>query len=289
MEPISLIDGRMPIWAIFKRSYGYVWENRNRFMVPILVVFLVNLAGTVGPATILEPAKITFGSMFLGWGFLLGNWFVSMAFAVGIHRAVLLDEVRCGIAVLRWDRNLLRFFGTVLLLGLLFVLFGLASSAVLGLVLGIVFPVGRTGAAPLIGVLLGGPLAVWFVAILVLQRLLLSLPAAAIGKPGGVVLSWRATRGNWLRLIAVSDLTILPPAVLGLLFSVRNLGEAIKTGSFPLSPTDTSSLVVSVIHSALVATTIPIIAVMFSRSYDVLVRGGGPMGPTTSRPIAGQN
>jgi hypothetical protein len=79
--------------------------------------------------------------------------------------------------------------------------------------------------------LIGAALA----SVVAAMRLQMALPAAAIGDAGATLgASWRATRGNGLRLLAGMLLVSVPPALAGTLLALllRQLAEA--TGSLVL-------------------------------------------------------
>ncbi len=198
------------------------------------IMFFVQLAGLMIQGAFLSPvpgepphASVFYSLISLGCTFLLS--IVGMAFAVGVHRTVLLDEVRSGAAVLQWDGGLWRYFGTILVLAFCFAPF---------FVVAVIFIVAAThagsagaGLAMFCGFIVG-----LFVSFTLFYRLILSLPAAAIGVPDRFELSWRATRGNLWRLFAAKFLVILPFIFLAMMFMIPHTMEVLAAARSGIPP-----------------------------------------------------
>jgi hypothetical protein len=75
---------RLPVWAIFKRSYSYVWDYRGTFAVPILVVFLAELPLGLVTARLdsLLHAVPNYSSVLLQLLLLLLLWILLIALSV---------------------------------------------------------------------------------------------------------------------------------------------------------------------------------------------------------------
>ena len=286
MDEVLPAQRRLPVWATFRRSYGYVWEYRALFAAPILIVFVATLAGNLVVGAIM-PAPDDLAATQPGAAaivvsalFRIAIGILGMSVAVGVHRTVLLDEVRSGFAFLRGDRHLWSYFKTTVLLLLIYLLLLLGLAAIVGIVgFAVAAFTQGTGmdmpAAARIGfaLLVAGMVAV---GALVFLRLALALPAAALGDGRWLELSWRATRHNALRLFAASALVFLPWAATILLVELAVVsafaGFTFETEAMPPG----LRLLTLVVQAAASAIAVPVFTVMLSLSYDVLVRGGGP-------------
>ena len=241
---------RLPVDVVVRRSFLFAWESRAVLAGPyaiyagitILADLIFNRLGNAdGRAGLLVLTAAE--QMF------------AVAFAVGIHRYVLLAEVHRGFRFFRWDRHFVRYTLVAMLLLILLLMSVVMVAGFAGGVEG----AGEAGGAALIG------LMVMFVAGLVLSRLALALPLAAIGDqlPGRTV--WQASEGNGLRLLATMLLTLAPFLIVeGVLFRLApqpgGIGEALITILFGLlSPLQ-----------------MIVVTIMLALSYDALVRGGGP-------------
>jgi hypothetical protein len=108
------------------------------------------------------------------------------------------------------------------------------------------------------------------IAALLILRLVLALPAAAIGERNGPMLSWTATRGNWMRFLAISLLTFMPYIAA---VSLRWIIPLLMIPSIRMTP---PNLALNLLSAAIAAATLPVFAVMASACFDALVRGGDP-------------
>jgi hypothetical protein len=267
----------LPVWAVVTRSYAYVWERRSLFAVPMLLVFIVELAASLyirnaGPAAPDAPPG-TKGLVFL---VSIAVTIFSMSVIVGVHRTVLLGDIRPGISFLRWDGNLLRYVGTSLLLAAI----GMLLATIFILLLAIVAGLGGMMSAPAgrgaFGIIAAA--AAFILLFAFFLRFMLALPAAAVGvQQDRLGVSWKATHGNWLRLFATGFLTALPLIVLNILVAlpaIDQVSQAMAAGQQPVAvPQPVAILVVS---AAIKAVNLAVLTVMLSLCYDVLVRGGGP-------------
>jgi hypothetical protein len=243
---------RLPIEIVVKRSFLYAWESREILGPPfifyaavtVLADFLLGI--TVSPTSpaiyVLSAAEQVF----------------AMAFAVGIHRFVLAGEVRRGVGFLRWDRNFVRYVLLSLLMLVLALMATIIVMAVLGIdAAGVTQPTAPAAVFALV-VMLG--------AALVLSRMALALPAAALAEHRAARDIWRASEGNSFRLLATALLTVLP-------FLVAEAGLA---RLWPAPHADLAEFLLTVLDGVLSAAQLIVVTIMLSLSYDVLVRGGGP-------------
>lgn len=200
----------LPVWAVVKRSYGYVWRNRGLLALPLLITLALQLA--VG-ALALWVTALTIDLSFLiqlpmnfVWAIL--TIAVAMSYTVGLYRTVLLDERREGIAFLRWDRYLWNYAKACLFALLVCVTLMAVFTAALVLPLGI-------GNALMLLMMHGLPmyaflLLLFLVILFVWLKFGLAFSAAALGYRGVFSLSWRLTEGNLLRLLVTFLLVYLP-------------------------------------------------------------------------------
>ena len=250
----------LPIGIVIRRSYLYAWESRAIFAQPYAIyVILTVLADLLVGAAANSANSLR---VFLLTGI---EEVFAMAFAVGIHRFVLLHEVNGGFRFFRWDRHFLQYLLTALVL---FLLGLLAAFPALGVAGGAAGPPGSglEGISALFG------LAFVMTAALILSRMALALPAAATGDPTTLRAIWEATRGNGLRLLAVTIMTVLPFMVIQavLLRLLPGMHDTAATGF------STTEILVTIVWGLVSPIQLIVVTVMLSLCFDVLVRGGGP-------------
>jgi hypothetical protein len=196
-----------------------------------------------------------------------------MTVVVGIHRTVLLDEARPGVGFLRLDGNLLRYIGAWLLLmvlGILFAVITLLLVMIAAMVGGLAKPQSNGPAIAL------ATLAIIFAVGALFLRFMLALPAAAVGSQDGLGVSWTATRGNWLRLLAAVILTLLPFIIIDILLVIPTMRDAAAMLRAGVQKPIEQPLGLLVATALIKSIDLAVLTVMLSLSYDVLVRGGGP-------------
>jgi hypothetical protein len=244
---------RLPIDTVVKRSFLYAWESRAILMAPLLIY-----AGITAFADL--AAVEVFGSDNRAALFLvtIAEQIFGMAFAVGIHRFVLLAEAPANFRFFRWDRNFVQYVVVALLL----LVIGVSALLMAAGALGddpTAQPPGVNGVAALFS------LFVMIFAALVLSRFSLALPATALGDPVRPRQVWQATAGNGFRLLATAMLVVLPFFVADGAFYI----QLIAVGGV--------AKVVFIVLLRLVASAeLVVMTIMLSLSYDVLVRGQGP-------------
>jgi hypothetical protein len=271
----------LPVWAVARRSFVFAWESRDVLLLP----YLVYVAFSAGIDAALLYSD--FGSGFAALLIALAEQLLAMAFAVGIHRYVLLGERRPGLRFFRFDADLGRY---VVTMGLIFaVAIGLYLVTVFGVglvsaALGIYDPVTHVPTSPRMfnAVRLFAMLALLAAAI-VLLRVSLALPAAALGHPNRLLLAWHSARGNGLRLFATAFLVLLP----FLLIWAQLLGpsfvqtvEAIQSGDQQATITAPAATV-QIAWDLISPIGMITMTIMLALSFDFLLRGGGPV---TERP-----
>jgi hypothetical protein len=245
---------RLPIEIVVKRSFLYAWESREVLAAPFVIYVAVTILAEI-------VLGVTVGSKSHAPLYLLSaaEQVFAVAFAVGLHRFVLLGEVQAGPRFFRWDRHFVQY----VVLTLLLLIMALAAAII---VMGVLGTDGTGGTvepgAP--GALFG--LAVMLGVALVLSRLALALPAAALGEQKRPREIWQATEGNSFRLLGATLLTALPFLIV----------EAALSRLMPEPRGDVLEILMTVAEGVLSAMQLTVVTVMLSLSYDVLIRGGGP-------------
>jgi len=252
---------RLPIDVVFKRSFFYAWESRAVLIRPYLIYMLVTILADL---LLGESAKSANGlRLYLLTG--LEEVF-AMAFAVGIHRFVLLHEAPGGFRFFRWDRHFLQYLLTAVTL---FLLGLLAVVPAVGIAGGAAGPVGSgaVGIAALFG------LAFAVAAALVLSRMALTLPSAALGDGTTMRDIWDRTAGNGMRLLGVTVMTVLPfMAIQAILLHLLPAADDPLATGFSLA-----EILVTIVWGLISPIQLVVVTIMLSLCYDVLVRGGGPL------------
>jgi hypothetical protein len=243
---------RLPVELVVKRSFLYAWESRETLAAPFIIYASVWVLA--------ELLNIAAGSKSFATLFLVAaEQIFAVAFAVGLNRFVLLGEVRNGFQFFRWDRHFVQY---LLVTFLLLILAMMAALIVIGAVG--TDAAGGTAEPNAAGALFG--LAVMLGVALVLSRIALSLPAAALGEQKRPREIWQATEGNSFRLLAAALLTALPFLVV----------EAALSRLMPGQGNIVVEFLMTVAQALLASVQLIVVTVMLSLSYDVLIRGGGP-------------
>jgi len=248
---------KLPVFAVGRGCYCYVWNKRRELAVPLLILLVLNLC--LGLLAGLHSGQSML-SMLLPGGAGLLLFVCGLAFTVGMNRTILLSESLGGASCFRWGAPLRQ-----ALLAILKVM--LCYGAVLAVPVSIL-------ALGLRGHWLGGGVGLLlFFLILALMlymapRLGLAVCAAAIGEKNCLSLSWRATKGNVLRLLGVSLLVAFPIIVLQFCVQVFlfKVGQNFNNGW--------DSIPGLLWSSAVVVTFQAVTAAMISLGYDALVREG---------------
>lgn len=255
MRDEILYERKLPVREIVSDSYGYVWANRGALILPLALLLIFDLFLTwltqrttsagAAPGTGLKLEQLA-----LVWLWMLG----AMAFAVGLHRRILLDEPRQDFALLSPTRSLLAYFWvafkTSLAMGLITALLMIPVGVYQGVT------AAATGQKPSVEHLLPNSLAAVLVSVLISVRLMLALPGAATGGMRSLRQSWRMTSGNWGRLIVIVLLVTLPFQLPSLAVQQIGLGDV--------------SWAASVFNGILTIAALPVMTVALSLSYRTL-------------------
>ena len=255
---------RLPVLEIAGRSYSYVWDNRGLLLPPLAVVFLIQyivaVAGKLG-----EGDKDWTQSLSL-LAVSIAGIIGLMTFAVGLHRTILLREVRQGIVFLRWDTHLRHYGWTWFKIFVLAIGCAITLAFGGGIVAGLMHFEAKWKAIAI------GIAALAAVGALVVPRSVLALPAAALDQTGPIYQSWRITQGNWLRMIGVLVLATLPFLVLAVLLELPVLAATAMSKLVPNMAEALISLkyVLMGFSAALRAVSTAVLTVTLSLSYDAL-------------------
>ena len=260
---------KLRVTEIAGRSYSYVWENRSLLAVPLVFVFAIQFIFALFAPSNGGP-KPGLSELPFIMGLSVASIICLMAFAVGVHRTVLLQDVRTGFAFLRWDANFRRYARTWLTVFLMTL--AVVIVAVIAMTIALKAGAGKPNAT--IGVVviaLAIPMAV------LLPRLSLAFPAAAVGELDPIRHSWRVTKGSVLRLLAAFILATLPFLFFGFLLAIPTVFAALMIKLVPNVALAMKSLgyAFMAVNAALKALSTAILTVTLSLSYDALARQPG--------------
>lgn len=250
-----LYERKLPVREIASDSYGYVWANRNALILPLALLLIFDLfiiwmtRRTPSPGAA-QGTGLTLELLALAWLWTLGT----MAFAVGLHRRILLDEPRQDFALLSPAGTLLAYIWTAFKTSLAMALI----AALLMIPVGVYQTVteAATGHRPSVEHMLPNSFAAIFVSVLISVRLLLALPGSATGGIRSLRQSWRTTHGNWGRLIVIVLAAALPFQIPALALNQIGLGDV--------------SWAASVLNAILTIAAVPVLTVALSLSYRTL-------------------
>jgi hypothetical protein len=131
--------------------------------------------------------------------------------AVAWHRYVLLDEVPQGLARLRVDGTVWRYFGNVFLIGLITILAVIPLSLIVAGLFSVNAALGVVGALAYVAV----------VVIPIIYRLSIKLPGIALGRQDFTLSdAWTASAGNWWQIVGVGVGVTLLSWIVGLLMAL---------------------------------------------------------------------
>lgn len=250
----------LPVWQTVRETYAVTFANigvlwRLARLWAIVVAFAVALISAFFWPS--HEASLESGAA-MSWVQLL-TFAVSLAaassVAVAWHRLILLGQQPRNRGYLAFDAAVRVYFGLALVLTL--------PAFALPLRLGRLDDP-WSGAASM---------ALLLFAICVGPRLALHLPARAIGRSDvTLAVAWRATRGQWWRLVVGSVLVLLPVLVVGTLVSMPELVRD-QWADEPVSETHLGFVIFSV-KSELATFACSVIAVSFlSRAFRHLFPG----------------
>ena len=253
----------LPVLSVAGRSYSYVWDHRGLLSPPLAVVFLIQYAVAFGSE--LAKGAPTASTLISVLSISIAGIVGLMTFAVGLHRTILAGDVRTGIAFLRVDSHLRSYSWAWFKIFCLAILCAVAGALAVALILRNVNTLAQVG-------LSAGAVAIPM--LVLLPRFALALPAAALGEGSSIRQAWRLTRGNWLRIIAVLVLAILPFTLLGLLLELPTLAAAAMSKLVPnmAGALDSLKYVLIGFSAALRAISTAVLTATLSLSYAALAK-----------------
>ena len=261
-----------------KESYGFVWRNRRRLALPMAFVFLFH--------ALMGAGAILFNALDWHGGQSLVNlvWVVAMtallsSFVVGLHRTVMLDETRTGLSFLHWDSYLwsyfkawLKFTSSLILAGVLLVF----VVVFIGLL-----AIGKAEALQHFKEhpysLAVAALALALLLFILLTRLSLAFPAAALGLDKVFRRSWALTRNSWPRLLATLALALLPVMLINLIPYLPMLStiRQMRGHGLPLHPS-MGFVILFLINAAAKTVATAVLTVALSLCYTALAPRQNP-------------
>jgi hypothetical protein len=155
-----------------------------------------------------QPDAVNLSKALL-WGLLvaIGACLAFSSAAVNWHRYILLDEIPVGMKKLRLDQTVWRYFGNLILIGLMLLAALLPVALLFSLLAG-------AGMTVVIFTML---LMVVFVLSPLVYRWSVKLPSIAIGRTDfGFSDAWKITDGNWMRFVGVGLLMMILSWIAGL-------------------------------------------------------------------------
>lgn len=258
---------KLPVWAVVKRSYGYVWQQRRLLATPLLLVLAAQIVlGLISFGISAATAPLSLAHILFNLGAGLVTMILLMSFTVGLHRSVLLDEIREGASFLRRDRYLWNYVKACLIALLVGIVLEAVFAAALILPLGIGNFMMLFMLHPLAVYALG--VLMWLAGLCVAVRLGLAFPAAALGYRSVFSLAWRISAHNGLRLLATLLLADLPFL----------LSAGLLTAASALSGNLVVMLCVALLDLLLGAATISVIAVALSLNFFFLFQASDLFG-----------
>jgi len=242
---------KLPVETVLKRAFLYAWESRNLLLRPYLIFAALLIATDLIAEVFAGPKNLIAAEILL-----VAQGLITTAFAVGIHRFVLLNETPKGVGFFHLDRYFVRYILISIILGLL-LLVAAAPSVALQQTVGGGAPGGTAGIAALFAL-------VFFVtSVLAVVRLSLLLPSAAVGDETPAKTIWQTTYGNGFRLMATGLLTAFPFFVAAVILSSAPDGELLR--------------IAAIVVSGLIAPAeVIVLNTAQALCYDLLVRGNGP-------------
>lgn len=204
-------------FQIFLHSVRMVFGNFKELLrislVPVLICVVMLTAAFLliedqigAPYDLSTGPAATSGVLFFMFAALFGGGFVSLWIIVNWHRFILLEEFPQGWVPPMYFDRILSYIGHALLLVLLFVVAALPVAGVIGLL-------GTTPLATFVAFVF------WVGAVLILWRVIIILPAAAIGQPIKLRAAWEATQGAWGTIAVLLIVSVLFQFVIQLLFA----------------------------------------------------------------------
>lgn len=267
---------RLRVWATAKQTYTWVIAHRRELAAPLAVLIGVHVAVAAFQLWLLVSGAA--GAMprwlwhLIEYGAYLPVLVLEVAFLIAVQRALYRGEDRPA-SFFAFDRTLARSLLTVLSVTLLSYVTPSVVAVPAFVALLVIRPHRAILAISLLAIL------VVFAMVFVLMRLSLAVPAAALDERASVSVSWRATRGNVLRLLGACMLVYVPFVVVGSVLASSSMRQVAQLTAHPSALTvemGPGSVVPWLLMSAIGTVGIVCAVVMFSLAYGALIRGTGP-------------
>jgi hypothetical protein len=256
------VPRRLPVGRAIQRSYLYAWECRRVFFGPAAIFAAVTIL-----AELLLLAVAGHSSKAAEYSLMTVEELLALAFAVGISRFVLIGETHPGFAFFRFDRNLVQYLRMALLMFILVILGAIPGLMVAGAPSGSA-DAGTQTVAALVAT------AITIMTAATICRLILALPAAALGEQTPMKVIWQATQGNGARIFAAILLTIAPFMVLEGI--IAQFVPIQPEGAAQPIPVSLAEVIITIVIGLISPVQTIVCTILLSLCYDALVRGGGP-------------
>jgi len=275
MENESILgnERKLLVLQTVKASFLYIWWQRRSLILPLIVLVLVQLLTGMFMLWLLASgiaAKFPGGIGRLAFSAWIPMWILQLSFMIGLQRRLHLGRPERGLRVFVLDRTLLRSILTVVKVLLCVNLVPAVLAAVVLAVSVMLFHPRR------IVLVIALIMVAWLIIFMILMmRLILAVPAAALDNRNCLSLSWHAMKGNSLRIFCAGILINGPFVIVGCLLAWRRLENVAKfspSTPFAVDFTDIGSLMSWLCSAAL--GTIGLIAtiVMLCIAYGSLAR-----------------
>jgi hypothetical protein len=234
MENESILgnERKLLVLQTVKASFFYIWWQRRSLILPLIVLVLAQLLTSIFLFWLLVSgiaAKFPGGIGRLGFCAWIPMWILQLSFMVGLQRRLHLSRPDRGLRVFVFDHNLLR---SILTVAKVLLCVNLVPAVMAAVVLAISVMLFHPRRIVLVIALI---LLAWLIIFMILMmRLILAVPAAALGNRNCLSLSWHAMKGNSLRLFCAGILINGPFVIVGCLLAWRRLENAAKFS--PITP-----------------------------------------------------
>ena len=241
--------GRLPVIAVVVMGYRDLVRVMRTLRSTVIIALLLVLAVRVAELTILAQLKqvpVLGVVVSLAVGAVRG--FLLTPFLIAVHRFVILDEITRGYVLDVHDPRFFQFFVwslalTVFAIGALILMALLALVAALSVTIGVLVEI-----------------AVIAFAMIVMLRLTILFPAIAVDAPGAnAPNAFADTKGHVLAIFLIFFVAFLPPT--GIYLAISVLFGTIG---------DPSSLIATIVTTALSALTLPLFVALASRIFQTL-------------------
>ncbi|RKP51845.1 hypothetical protein [Pararobbsia silviterrae] len=217
---------KLSIYPTVKASFLYVWQQRRSFAMPLIVLCLFQIL-----ALLLLPRLSVYGLGRANVCAFVPLWLLEVAFLVGLqrklHRHAAGNDERMFVFDRTWRHSLLA-------VAKVFLCASVIPSAIAGIVILLSVMIFHPRYVIAITIVLLAASVI--VSIVLLMKLVLALPAAALDRSNYLSLSWNAMRGNAWRVWFAMVLTYGPFLVVGSLLSWQRLASFFHPAALATTP-----------------------------------------------------